>query len=368
MKRGRFSCQKLSRTLLELLLVRLAPAAVELIVAIDDTLIKKWGRQFFGLGRYPDPTDKNPGAGKRRVWGHCWVVAALLLEQAHGQWFCFPLAALLFVPEWACQAPWPFASKIELARLLLRRLALAGRKLTLVVDNLYAKAELIWIAEVTMVSRLRSNAALYDAPPPRKKGQRGRPRKRGQKVTARHLWAARKSKRRVLKAHIYGKLVTIEAFVDVLISSPTLGSRPLLVVIFPQRSGGKMNVFFSTDLALDPVRLLELYAARFKIEDAFDELKTVGRDGRLPPARLDGAQASRDAVAALLQPAAAGGAGAAGGRSHRSRALVGAQGHAQRDAHAPRVRQSLWNFGQFASKAPSAQNSGGQKDRQAKPA
>lgn len=279
MKRGRFSCQKLSRTLLELLLVRLAPAAVELIVAIDDTLIKKWGRQFFGLGRYPDPTDKNPGAGKRRVWGHCWVVAALLLEQAHGQWFCFPLAALLFVPEWACQAPWPFASKIELARLLLRRLALAGRKLTLVVDNLYAKAELIWIAEVTMVSRLRSNAALYDAPPPRKKGQRGRPRKRGQKVTARHLWAARKSKRRVLKAHIYGKLVTIEAFVDVLISSPTLGSRPLLVVIFPQRSGGKMNVFFSTDLALDPVRLLELYAARFKIEDAFDELKTVGGMG-----------------------------------------------------------------------------------------
>jgi hypothetical protein len=183
------------------------------------------------------------------------------------------------VPKWACQAGWPFATKIALARLLLRRLGLAGRKITLVVDNLYAKAELIWIDGVTMVSRLKSNAALYDAPPARQKGQRGRPRKRGQKVTARHLWARRKSQRRMLRVHIYGKRVTIEAFVDVLVSSPTLGSRKLLLVILPQRSGDKMNVFFSTDLAMDPVRLLELYAARFKIEDAFDELKTAGGMG-----------------------------------------------------------------------------------------
>lgn len=207
------------------------------------------------------------------------MVAALLYEQRRGAWFCFPLSALLFVPQWACNKDWPFATKIALARLLLRRLGLAGRKVRLVVDNLYAKAELIWIDGVTMVSRLKSNAALYDAPAPRKKGQRGRTRKRGKKVTARHLWSRRKSKRRVLQVHIYGKLVRIEAFVDVLVSSPTLGSRPLLVVIFPQRSGDKLNVFFSTDLELDPVRLLELYAARFKIEDVFDELKTVGGMG-----------------------------------------------------------------------------------------
>ena len=54
---------------------------------------------------------------------------------------------------------------------------------------------------------------------------------------------------------------------------------PIQVVIFPQRSGKKMNVFFSTDLTMSPERLLELYAARFKIEDAFDELKTYGGFG-----------------------------------------------------------------------------------------
>jgi hypothetical protein len=91
------------------------------------------------------------------------------------------------------------------------------------------------------------------------------------------------SKHHKLKVNIYGKSVTIKAFVDILMPSRTLAARPILVVVFPQRSGKKMNpwsprmnVFFSTDLSMDPVRLLELYAARFKIEDVFDEVKTSG--------------------------------------------------------------------------------------------
>lgn len=47
-------------------------------------------------------------------------------------------------------------------------------------------------------------------------------------------------------------------------------------MIFPQRNGETMNVFFTTDLAMTPERLLEVYGGRFKIEDNFDELKTVG--------------------------------------------------------------------------------------------
>ncbi len=61
--------------------------------------------------------------------------------------------------------------------------------------------------------------------------------------------------------------------------SRTLGASPIRVVIFPDRSGKKMNIFFSSDTAMEPVRLLELYAARFKIEDAFDELKIHGGMG-----------------------------------------------------------------------------------------
>ena len=66
LQRGRWSCRHVSQCLLDLICQRLAIAG-EMVVAVDDTLVKKWGRKFFGLGLYRDPTDKNPGAHKRRV-------------------------------------------------------------------------------------------------------------------------------------------------------------------------------------------------------------------------------------------------------------------------------------------------------------
>jgi hypothetical protein len=250
----------------------------ELILAIDDSVVKKAGKQFFGLGYYPDATDKNPGAHKRKVNGHCWVMLALLFEQGR-KCLAFPLAALLFVPELSCQKGWGFKTKIELAEQLIKRFCWSSKRLILLVDNLYAKGKLAFDLSVeqsiTMVSRLRNNAALYELPKQGKKAQPGRPRLRGDKVSARQLYC-RYSKHRQLKVNIYGKTVTIKAFVDILMPSRTLGSQPILVIIFPQRSKKKMNIFFSTDLSMNPVRLLELYALRFKIEDAFDELKTFG--------------------------------------------------------------------------------------------
>lgn len=276
MRKGRWSCRVLTQTLFDLLLSKLS-FGDEIVLAIDDTLVKKWGKRFFGLGHYPDPTDKNPGASRRRALGHCWVVLALLWEQGPGKWFCFPLSALLFVPERNCPNGFRFQTKIELAAALLQRLK-ASRRLTVVVDNLYAKAQLIADGlpeNGILISRLRSNAALYELPGPRPKGRRGRPPKRGKKVSAQQLYR-RRSKRRTIAVNIYGKRVTLDAFVGTVIPSRTLGDSPIQVVIFPQRSGKKMNVFFTTDLALSPERLLERYAARFKIEDAFDELKTHG--------------------------------------------------------------------------------------------
>lgn len=75
----------------------------------------------------------------------------------------------------------------------------------------------------------------------------------------------------VLRPWICGKRVRIKAFVAVVMPSRPLSNRPVLVVIFPQRNHKKWNIFFMTDLTMDPVRLLGLCAARFKIEDAFDD-------------------------------------------------------------------------------------------------
>jgi hypothetical protein len=278
MKRGRWSCRHVSQCLLDLLAQRLGLSG-EVVVALDDTVVKKWGRKFFGLGLYPDPTDKNPGARKRRVYGHCWVVMALLWEYQVGHWVSFPLAAVLFVPVALCSTAWPFLTKIDLATWLVGRLRWPAPRVVLVADNLYAKAQVARLVlnqqRCVLVSRLRSNAALYLPPPRCRTPRRGRPRVRGGKLTARQLYHRRSQHRRFTVA-IYGKRVTVDAYVGVVIPSRRLGNEGIRVVIFPQRSGRKMNIFFTTALTMPPERLLELYAARFKIEDCFDELKTVG--------------------------------------------------------------------------------------------
>jgi hypothetical protein len=278
MKQGQWSCRQVSQCLLDVIATTLGLTG-EVVVALDDTLVKKWGRKFFGLGCYPDPTDKNPGAHRRRVYGHCWVVVAVLWEYQVGRWVGFPLAALLFVPLARCVTAWPFLTKVDLATWLLRGLRWPASRLIVVADNLYAKAQLAGLAvgqaPCLLVSRLRANAALYLLPPPPHHPRRGRPRVRGSKLSARQLYR-RRSQRRALTVRIYGKTVTLAAFVGVVIPSRRLGNAPIRVVIFPQRSGQKMNIFFATDSTLAPERLLELYAARFKIEDIFDELKTTG--------------------------------------------------------------------------------------------
>lgn len=275
-KEGRFSCTAMSQKLLEMVVRRLG-FGKEWVIAVDDTLVKKVGKHFFGLGYYPDPTDKNPGAKKRKVLGHCWVVLALLVEIG-GHWFGFALAALLFVPHSACPKGWVFMSKVELAVFLIKRFSWPCTHLIVVVDNLYAKGKLAFDLgleqKVSLVSRLRSNAALYELPNKPKKPTRGRPKLRGDKLSAKQLYR-RRSKHQTLKVHIYGKTLNIKAFVALLMPSSTLGSQPIQVIIFPQRSG-KLNIFFSTDLCMSPTRILELYAARFKIEDVFDEIKTTG--------------------------------------------------------------------------------------------
>src|SRR3990172_10264215 len=61
---------------------------------------------------------------------------------------------------------------------------LPKRLLVVVADSTYAALELLAAGQglpqpVTMVTRLRLDAALYDPAPPRQKGQRGAPRKKG---------------------------------------------------------------------------------------------------------------------------------------------------------------------------------------------
>ena len=75
---------------------------------------------------------------------------------------------------------------------------LPKRQLIVTADSSYAALELLAAspglsAPVTIVTRLRLDAALYDPAPPRQPGQRGAPRKKGHaSQTWLHAWTTRR--------------------------------------------------------------------------------------------------------------------------------------------------------------------------------
>lgn len=157
-----------------------------LVFALDDTPTPRYGPFVQGAGVHHNPT---PGpAGSPFVYGHVWVVLGLLA--AHPAWgvIALPLLARLYVrtkdlPTIDPKHRPPFQTKLELAVELVRWavtwLGFLGQPVWVVVDGAYAKAPFLKPLAglgVTVVSRLRKDAALGTVPGPRRPGQRGRRR------------------------------------------------------------------------------------------------------------------------------------------------------------------------------------------------
>ncbi|MBC8246595.1 MAG: transposase [Deltaproteobacteria bacterium] len=121
-----------------------------------------------------------------------------------------------------------------------------------------------------LLSRLRSNNVLYDQPGDRKPGQRGKPRKYGQRLgsateVARTVqqWATNYS------VHLYGKQRQVLAY-DRIVLLKTLKCPVRVVWVFRKT---QWVALFTTDLELPVTQMIEYYGARWKIESGFKELK-----------------------------------------------------------------------------------------------
>ena len=252
-----------------------------LTLALDDTPTPRYGRWVQGAGIHHNPA---PGpAGAPYVYGHVWVVLAVLAR--HRAWgvIALPLLARLYVrrQDLTTIDPWhrpPFRTKLELAVELLRWaktwLGHLGKPLWVVADGAYAKSAFLKPAQrlgVTVVSRLRKDAALWTQPGPRRPGQRGRPRIYGER---RIDLAKRAGRRRGWSRgtfELYGRAAVKRYKTFVATWRPAGGA--IRVVLVKEPPG--WLAFFSTDPAATAADVLSAAADRFTIETAFRDCKEV---------------------------------------------------------------------------------------------
>src|SRR5690348_6003621 len=167
---------RIARRLLTEVVRPLIKGAARLTLALDDTPTKRYGPHVQGAGVHHNPT---PGpAGSPYVYGHVFVVLALLVAHPARGTIALPLLARLYVrevdlPAIAARHRPAFRTKLELAVELLRWavpwLRLLGRPLWVVADGAYAKRDLLKPAKslsLTVVSRLRKDASPWSVPGP----------------------------------------------------------------------------------------------------------------------------------------------------------------------------------------------------------
>jgi DDE superfamily endonuclease len=252
-----------------------------LVLALDDTPTPRYGPHVQGAGIHHNPT---PGpTGSAFLYGHLWVVLAVLVP--HPLWgvAALPLLARLYVrdADRGSIDPWhrpDFRTKlvlaVELMRWAKRWLGMLDKPLWVVADGAYAKAPFLRAMRtlgVTVVSRLRKDAALCDVPPPKRPGQRGRPRTYG---ANRIDLAKRAGQRRGWtpgRFDLYGEAVTKRYKTFRATWRPAGGE--IRVVLVDEPRGWR--AYFSTDPTARVADILGLVADRFSLEISFREVKEI---------------------------------------------------------------------------------------------
>ncbi|QJW98427.1 IS701 family transposase [Frigoriglobus tundricola] len=258
----------------------LVGGAPRLVLALDDTPTERHGPKVQGAGVHHNPT---PGpAGSPFVYGHVWVVLGLLVTHPLGGLIALPLLARLYIRKKDLGAiPAPdrpeFATKLEMAVALVRWahgwLKMWAKPVWVVADGAYAKAPVLkplLALGVTMVSRLRKDAALCSVPEPEPK-RRGPRRVYGTQRVSLAKRAGQKGGWATGTFTLYGKAVEKRYKTFEATWRPAGG--PIRVVLVDEPKG--WVAFFCTDTTATVADILSLVADRFSLETCFRDLKQV---------------------------------------------------------------------------------------------
>ena len=277
-------------TQLVTLTLRTLPLPERLLLVIDDSPTRRYGPQVEGADVHHNPT---PGpADQPFLYGHVWVTISLALR--HPKWgpLALPLLAMLYVRK-RTRATIPtsrgwghFATKLQLAARLVEwivpLLKQAGKEVWIVIDGGYTKRPFLRRAQrqrVTIVGRLRKDAALKDLPPKLKKGQRrrrGRPRKYGKHKISLAKRAGQRRGWKSIACVIYGKATT-KTYKTFLATYAPVGG-VIRVVLVKEDHGS--YAFFCTDPNASVQEIIEAFADRATIEQDYHDVKEVWGSGQ----------------------------------------------------------------------------------------
>jgi DDE superfamily endonuclease len=241
-----------------LLVDRLLDPGAPIVVVVNDTLFKRWGRKV----HHAFWTHDGAAQGKRKIGqDNRWVVAGIAVRLPFGSSLvCLPVLFRL----WAGKGT---ASPVELAGELVTLIVaeFGDRQVHGVGDAAY-HGEPLLVPGSTWITRLPANAALFALAPPRT-GKPGRPRLKGAKLGKPEDLAAGAAWRQVT-ARRYGRTETVQVAEVECIWYGSFGNAPGRCVLVGEAGSTKPYdlALFTLDGACGATEVVERYATRWSIE------------------------------------------------------------------------------------------------------
>jgi hypothetical protein len=187
LNRAAWSGRAAARVLLGLLLGAFLPAG-PVLLGLDDTIERRRGKRISAKGIYRDPVRSSHGHFVKAS-GLRWLSLMLLVPISWaGRVWALPFLTTLAPSERYCRERGLRHKKLtDWGRQLVlqARRWMPGRRLVVVTDSGFSALEFLAALlrqEVTCVTRLRLDAALYRPAPPRPPGTIGRPRTKGERL------------------------------------------------------------------------------------------------------------------------------------------------------------------------------------------
>ena len=282
LNRASWSVLAASRALLGLLISVFAPHGTVLL-GLDDTIERRRGEKIKAKGIYRDPV-RSSRSHFVKASGLRWLSLMLLVEISWAErvWALPFLTALCPSERYLEERGRRHRKLTDRARQLLLLAArwLPGREVVVVADSSFAALELLDAVrqQMTVVTRLRLDAALYEPAPHRAPGQNGRPRKKGQRLPtlAEVAQNRRTDWQRVKVKRWYG-----EGEREVEVATATCvwyhGGLPVVplrwVLIRDPQEKFETQALLCTKLEATPQQILEWFVQRWQVEVTFEEAR-----------------------------------------------------------------------------------------------
>lgn len=252
------------------------------ILVGDGVKQSKEARKMPGIKRLHQESENSSKA--EYIFGHLFGGIGVLVGNSN-KLFCTPLSLRIHdginaIRSWQDDKKETGSHVVELIKDGFKASEVFGESL-LLLDRYYLSTPALKILNALnknknqlmhIITNAKKSCTAYTKPAVSSIPKRGRPRKKGDTIKLKELFVTMSSSFTKTKLKLYGKVEEVEYLSLNLLWGQGLYKELQFVLV---RYKGMNSILVTTKLDLNPTKVIELYACRFKIECTFRELKQV---------------------------------------------------------------------------------------------